>query len=359
MNLRLSKVREILQKKKITAIIISNPINRNYISGFTGTEATLLIGLRRAYFITDFRYIEQAKQEISGFQIVEIKSGETALETCAQLIQQNRWLRVGFEAEHFTVATHQKLMKNIRTVRLIPTQRIVESLREIKDEHELRLIETSANIAEQAFRNVIPLIRIGTTEKEIAMRFEWEARKLGADKVAFELIVASGKRSALPHGVASDKKLRNGEFVTIDFGVVYQGYCSDCTRTFCIGKPTIKQKEIYEVVLKAQETALNAVCPQLQCNRLDSIARTVIEQAGYGKYFGHGLGHGVGREIHESPRLNKLNQTKLAPGMVITIEPGIYIPNWGGVRIEDLVVVTDKGYTLLTHYPKELISLPN
>jgi Xaa-Pro aminopeptidase len=355
---RIFKLRQLIQSQKLSAIIITNPINRNYLSGFTGTEAILLIGLTKSYFITDFRYTKQAKKQVHGFQIVERKTVETPIELGAELIQKNRWERVGFEAENVAYTTFGKLKKELGKLNLVPTAGLVESLREIKDASELELIEQASNIADAALKKCLPAIKIGKTEKEIANIYEYEAKKLGADKVSFDIIVASGPRAALPHGVASTKKIKKGELIVFDFGVVYQGYNSDCTRTFLIGKPTAKQKEIYDLVLTAQQTTLSIIQTGIKCQELDNHARSIIEKAGYGKYFGHGLGHGVGREVHELPKLNKLNQIKLAPGMVITIEPGIYLPNWGGVRIEDLVVVTKSGYKLLTHFPKELICLP-
>ncbi|MDI6784601.1 MAG: Xaa-Pro peptidase family protein, partial [bacterium] len=357
-NQRIIKLRQSLLKRKLLGMVITNPVNRNYLSGFTGTEAVLVIGLNRAYFITDFRYTEQAKKEGAGFTIVEKKPAETALETCARIIQQHKWLKVGFEAEHLSYAQHHKLKKYLKHVKLVPTEKLVESLREIKDKSEISLIKKATDIAEKAFAKCLRAIRIEKTEKEIADLFECEAKRLGADKIGFEIIIASGTRGSLPHGVASYKKLKKGEFITIDFGIIYQGYCSDCTRTFILGQPTDKQKKIYNLVLQAQQTAVASVRAGTLGKELDKIARSIIEKAGYGKYFGHGLGHGLGREVHESPRISSQSKMKLSPGMVITIEPGIYIPNWGGVRIEDLVLVTDNGYKLFTSFPKELICLP-
>lgn len=355
---RINELRQLLRKRKLSAIIITHPINRNYLSGFTGTESILMVSLKKAFFVTDFRYTEQAKKEVRGFQIVEKKPAESYLETCAKLIRQNRLHQIGFEAEHLPYASYRKLKKYLKRFKLIATASIVESLREIKDKHEIAMISRAAQIAEQAFQQCLSVIRSGKTEREIAIFFETEAKQRGAEKVAFDIIVASGKRAALPHGVASKKRLNQGEIVIFDFGVVYQGYHSDCTRTFILGQPTAKQKTIYELVLKAQETALKFVRVGIACSELDKIARSIIEKEGYSKYFGHGLGHGVGREVHESPRVAQQNKKKLLSGMVITIEPGIYLPNWGGVRIEDLVLITKTGYRLLTAFPKKLIRLP-
>ncbi|MFB3894971.1 MAG: M24 family metallopeptidase [bacterium] len=355
---RLNKLRQVLRKNNISGILITNPINCSYLSGFTGTDSILLIGLNKAYFITDFRYTEQAKKEVTGFTIVERGLSESLFESAAKLVGSHKWLQIGFESDHLSYSSHKRLKKSLGKTNLVSTEKLVETIREIKDDSEIKLIKKAAEIADIAFERTIPMIKVSKTEIEIAAWFESESKKLGADKVAFEVIVASGTRGSLPHGIASRKKFKPGELITIDFGIVYQGYCSDCTRTLVLGQPNEKQMIIYSLVLQAQLTALQAVKPGVVCKEIDSIARSILEKTGYGNYFGHGLGHGVGREVHELPRVSKLGQTKLVPGMVITIEPGIYLPNWGGVRIEDLVLVTDKGYKILSSFPKELISLP-
>lgn len=238
------------------------------------------------------------------------------------MVPSNQWKLVGFEADHLSYSSHKRLKKHFKGIQLIPTEKLVESIREIKDTSEMRLIKIASEIAETAFERSLSAIRVGKPEKEIANLFECEAKKLGAEKVAFEIIVASGVRGSLPHGIASNKIIRNRELITFDFGIVYQGYCSDCTRTIVLGQPTEKQIEIYNLVLQAQRTALQTVKPGKICNKVDNLARSIIDNAGYGKYFGHGLGHGVGREVHELPKVSKLSQEKLVSGMVITIEPG-------------------------------------
>jgi len=342
---------------EIPALLVTNRINRNYLSGFTGTDCIVLVTRTKAFFITDFRYANQAKEQVIGCQIIERPSSKTALQVAMELAVELRIHKLGFESDHISYKEYLNLRKWGKNIILLPTQNLIENLRIKKDKHELTLITKSSHIALSAFEFCLSKIRPGVSEKEIVLLFEEKARRLGADSVAFDTIVASGWRSTLPHGVASNKKIKQGELLVFDFGTVYKQYHSDCTRTFIIGKPTTKQKEIYRITLDAQLATVDAIKPGISCKKVDSIARNIITKAGYGDYFGHGLGHGVGMEIHEAPRLAQSDNHILEPGMVVTVEPGIYIEGIGGVRIEDLVLVTRTGHRILTQFPKEFISL--
>jgi Xaa-Pro aminopeptidase len=251
----------------------------------------------------------------------------------------------------------EKLKDLLPKVDFRPTENLIESLSVRKDSEEIKHIRKAVRIADKAFSDILDRIKPGVREKDIAFELEYNMRSQGAEGAAFDLIVASGQRSSMPHGVASAKKLRKGDFVTLDFGCFYRGYASDITRTVVLGKATKRQKTIYEVVLAAQKKACKAVRPGLHCSRLDGVAREIIMKAGFGDNFGHGLGHGIGLKVHDNPTLNPRSTDVLLEGMVTTIEPGIYIPNWGGVRIEDDVLVTSSGGQVLSKSPKELLEL--
>jgi Xaa-Pro aminopeptidase len=265
--------------------------------------------------------------------------------------------KLGFEEDHMSYGFYTDISSKLREVELTSLDGIIERLRQVKDEEEIKLIEKAASIADNAFSEIIKFIKIGMTEKEIDLELEFLMRRNGASGLSFPSIVASGKRSSLPHGAASHKKVEYGDFLTLDFGCVYNGYCSDITRTVIIGKASEKQKEIYDIVLEANLEALKNIRPGITGEELDTIARKVIEKYGYAKYFGHGLGHGVGMLVHELPYVSKKGTSPLQSGMVITDEPGIYISGFGGVRIEDLVLISDSGYRVLSHSSKELIEI--
>jgi Xaa-Pro aminopeptidase len=295
----------------------------------------------------------QASQQCKGFEIIEHNNEKSIY----QIINSLGIKQLSFEEDFVTYGQYKELEDKLTGISLSPLNGIVNKLRRYKDSEELSIIEKAAIITDEAFGYIIEYIKPGISEKEISFELENCMRKKGASGTSFNIIVASGIRSAMPHGVASDKLVEKGDFITMDFGCVYQGYCSDMTRTIVIGKATEKQREIYNIVLEAQQKALEAIKPGISTKEVDRVARNVISTYGYGKYFGHGLGHGVGLEIHEEPRLSPLGKDILEAGMVITNEPGIYIPDFGGVRIEDLVVVTHDGNKVLSKSPKQLIEL--
>jgi Xaa-Pro aminopeptidase len=352
---RIKKAFGLLKKNSIDLLLITEISHVRYLSGFSGSNGVVLLAPPRAYFLTDFRYATQSQKEVKNCQII-IASRELFTEL-PRLPVFTRGARVGVEADFVSLRLLDRLKELLPVVVFKPTQQLVDSLSIIKDSEEIARIRKSVRISEKAFKEILSEIKPGVKEKDIALDLEYKMRTLGADGVAFETIVASGQRSSMPHGRASDKKLRKGDFVTLDFGALYHGYASDITRTLVLGKATEKQKSIYYTVLKAQKTACKAVRPGLPCARLDGVAREIIMKAGYGDNFGHGLGHGVGMIVHDKPVLSPQSNDILEPGMVITIEPGIYIPNWGGVRIEDNILVTANGGQILSRLSKDLLEL--
>ncbi|MDI3327650.1 MAG: Xaa-Pro peptidase family protein [Alicyclobacillaceae bacterium] len=352
---RVARLQDKLAERELDAVLITEPHNRRYISGFTGTAGYVLVGRREAVFLTDFRYVEQARAQVSGLQVV--RHGAQVTDTLRELLQAWGARRVGFEQEHVSVGWWERLRAALAPVELVGTSGLVEESRMVKDEGELARIRRAAAIADQAFRAVLDLVRPGVRERDLAVALERTMQDLGASGPSFEIIVASGWRSALPHGVASDKLVEKGDLVTFDFGCVYEGYCSDLTRTVGVGFLDEPKRRMYEVVEEAQRAALAAIRPGMTGREADAVARSLIEEAGFGEAFGHSLGHGLGLAIHESPRLAAQSEEVLRPGMVVTVEPGVYVPGVGGVRIEDDVVITPDGCARLTFSPKELLIL--
>ncbi len=323
-----------------------------YLAGFTGSDGALVLSADDAWFLTDSRYTTQANLEVVGARVVEYRK---KLDGITELLKGNAARRLGFEAEHTTVAMHGALVAALPGVELVAVGDELVALRAVKDAGEIDLLGTCAGIASAALLSILERIRPGVTEREIALELEFAMKRGGADEKSFDFIVASGLRGALPHGKASDKPLGSGELVTLDFGAVYRGYCSDETVTVALGQPDARQREIYMTVRDAHDRAVEMVRPGVSLKELDDAARGYIEAQGYGSFFGHGLGHGVGLEVHEKPVVSYRSDGIVEEGMVFTIEPGIYIPDWGGVRIEDTVVVTADGCRLLTTVPKELM----
>lgn len=352
---RCQKIQNLLVTEELDAILVTNGANRYYLTGFRGSSGYLLVTVDRVFLLTDPRYLDQAKQQTTCCEVVH--QGTDWYTTLNQLLKEYHVKKLAFEKEHITYSQYLRLEEKIEGCTLTGKKNVVESFREIKDAGELELMKKAAFIADQAFAGLLSVIRPGLTELEVAAELEYRMRRLGSEGPAFDTIVASGKRAALPHGVATDKKIALGDFIVIDFGAIYQGYCSDMTRTIVVGKASPKQKHIYQLVLKAQLAGLQAVGEGQICEKADSMARKIIADEGFGDCFGHSLGHGVGLDIHENPRLAKGNQLPLKSGMVVTVEPGIYLTDWGGVRIEDMVAVTREGCEIFTKTPKELIEI--
>ncbi len=349
--MKLTKLRELLVEKDLDALFVTSGYNRRYMTGFTGTAGVAIISNDDAVFITDFRYMEQAADQIKDFRIVQHE--KTIIEEVAQQVEQMKVKRLGFEKEDLTFGMYE-LYKSKVTAELIPTAGLVEKLRIIKTPEELEVLKQAAKIADDAFTHICGFIKAGMTELEVANELEFFMRKQGATSSSFDTIVASGIRGALPHGVATDKKIETGELVTLDYGALYNGYISDITRTVAVGEPSEKMREIYEITLAAQKLAVEGIKPGMTGIQADAIARDHIASKGYGEAFGHSTGHGIGLEVHEAPGLSFRSETVLEPNMTVTAEPGIYLPGIGGVRIEDDLVITENGCERLTHCTKEL-----
>ncbi len=352
--LKLQKLRKTFQEKNIDGILITNEYNRRYMTGFTGTAGVAIVSQNDAVFITDFRYTEQAAAQIQDFRIVQHEV--TLLEEIATQVKAMSIKSLGFEKDTVSFGTYE-LYKNVIQADLIPVSGLIEKIRLIKTEQEINIIKVACEIADHAFTHILDFIKPGKTELEVSNELEFFMRQQGATQSSFDTIVASGLRSALPHGVATNKVIEKGDFVTLDFGALYNGYISDITRTVAVGEPSEKLVEMYNTVLASQLLSLEKVGPGLTGIQADAIARDYLTEKGYGEAFGHSLGHGIGLEVHEGPGLSKRSETVLEPGMAVTIEPGIYVPGVGGVRIEDDILITESGNELLTHSTKELIIL--
>lgn len=349
--MRLAKLRQQLRGKSIDALVINSLPNIYYLSGFTSEDATLFITGDRSVLLTDFRYLEQAASEARDYEIIRLENNY--FEVLKELTKG--LTTIGIEEEHITWAEYRKMEKVLSGCTLLDSSSMLKDMRQVKDRAEIEIIRQAVKITDQAFAEIIRKIKPGMSEQEIELELEFSLRRKGASGKSFDFIVASGERSSLPHGTATEKIINSGELLTLDFGARYKWYCSDMTRTVCIGQPQAKHKEIYKIVLEAQQAALQVIKPGLRGKEVDAVARRVIAKYGYKDYFGHGLGHSVGLEIHESPRLSPRENKILEPGMIITVEPGIYIPDWGGVRIEDMVIVTKNGAEVLTQAPKQFI----
>ncbi|KAF1301323.1 MULTISPECIES: M24 family metallopeptidase [Enterococcus] len=355
MMLRVEKLREAMKKEQIDGFLVTSPYNLRYLTNFTGTTGLAVITLNKAFFVTDFRYTEQAAAQAQGFEIV--KNVGPIFDEVAKICDSEEIQALAFEETQISFAEYSVLEEIIAETDLIPVAGMIENLREIKDDEEVAIIQQACHIADQGFDHILKMIRPGMTEIEVANQLDFFMRSLGATSVSFDTIVASGLRSAMPHGVASDKVIEQGDLITLDFGCYYQGYVSDMTRTFAVGDPGEKLKEIYQVVLEAQLKVIEAAKPGLTGIQLDAVARDHIAAAGYGEAFGHSTGHGIGLEIHEGPNVSFRADKQFVVGNVITDEPGIYLPGIGGVRIEDDLLITPEGNQVLTHAPKELIIL--
>ncbi|WP_147802875.1 M24 family metallopeptidase [Alkalicoccus halolimnae] len=351
---KINELRSMFKKSGIDGIIISSTYNRRYMTGFSGTAGTAFITEKEAKLITDFRYTEQAEKQAAEYKIIEHK--QPMMDELSSHVKEAGIKRLGFEKNHITYGEFEKFKEKL-DVELVPVEGLVEHQRLIKTEEEINIIQEAVNIADRAFTHIQDYIKPGVTEIDVANELEFFMRKQGADSSSFDIIVASGYRSALPHGVASDKTIERGELVTLDFGAYYKGYCSDITRTVAVGKPDEKLLEIYNTVLEAQIRGVNGLKAGITGIEADALTRDYIKDQGYGDFFGHSTGHGMGMEVHEGPGLSFRSEQKLEPGMVVTVEPGIYVSGTGGTRIEDDVLITETGCRILSHSSKELVIL--
>jgi Xaa-Pro aminopeptidase len=350
---RISRLRGLMAQQGVSAFLVTRREDVRYLTGFTGSAGSLLVASGRPCLITDFRYKLQAGREAEGVSVlIQKKDFFTALREVAERQGvDSLW----FDESALTVQEAKKLRKQ----GLAPKghEDLIGALRRQKDERELSNIRLAVKRAEESFRELKKHIRPGVTERELGLRLEYLMREKGSRKAAFDTIVASGPNGAMPHAAVTDRRIKKGELVTFDFGAEANGYLSDITRTLCVGRPSVRQREIHELVFTAQAAAIRNVRPGVSCKSVDDTARGIITRAGHGRHFGHGTGHGIGLMVHEGPVLSQLSKDRVEKDMVFTIEPGVYIPGWGGVRIEDMVHVTEKDVKVLTTLPRELESL--
>jgi Xaa-Pro aminopeptidase len=354
---RIDRLRSLLRERQLPAALILDPVNVGYLSGFTGSTAALLLTPAQAVFITDSRYAVQARAECPGVEFVITQSSGAYADTIAETIKRLDQRELALEAEYVTLAQYECYQKRLEGFNLKPVSDLIAPLRRVKDAGEIAATRDACALADRAFEFVLTLLKPGAVEREIAAELEFFLKMQGAEKEAFDTIVASGPRSALPHGRAADRRLQVGDFITFDFGARLNGYVSDLTRTVVLGKATDRQREVYGVVLAAEQAAIAAIRPGAHGKAVDQVARDLIGARGFGEYFGHGLGHGLGRTVHDHVALSQRSELTLEPGMIVTVEPGIYIEGWGGVRIEDDVLVTETGCEVLTRAPRELIEV--
>jgi Xaa-Pro aminopeptidase len=352
---RFESVRKILELNHLDGAFFSSLENIRYLCGFTGSDGVFVMTQKESFFLTDSRYWTQVEEEVKGSQIIHYKR---KMEGIGSLLSELKLRNIGFESASLTFSSHQFLSERIaHEAKLIPLEDELKNLRAVKDGQELALIRRAIDISSSAFLHAVGMLKEGVVEREVALEMEFFMKHRGADDIGFDIILASGKRSALPHGRASEKRLEKGDLILIDFGSGFQGYHSDQTRTVVCGSSSPEQKKIFQIVKDARDEAIDKVRPGIPLHEVDAAARDHIRHQGYGDYFGHGLGHGIGLAVHEDPVVNFENKGLAQEGMVFTIEPGIYLPDWGGVRIEDMVRVTSHGAEVLTDLPRELKEL--
>lgn len=347
--IKFEKVSTLIENNNLDALLVMSPYNRRYLSDFTGSSGAVVITKDSRYLISDFRYKAQGAAEAKDFEFVLQTKG--LLEFVMEFLQEKGIKTLGFEGEHVNFNTYDKLNRDFD---LVPLSGEIEKIRMYKTSDEVALIRKACDIADEAYEHILKYVKPGMSELEVQNEVESYMRKLGASGSSFDMIVASGYRGALPHGTASNKIIESGEMVTLDFGAYYNGYASDITRTFGVGTVSEEMEKVYNIVLDSQLSSLKNIKTGMTGKEADKIARNIITEAGYGENFGHSLGHGLGLEVHEMPAVSKKSETILEKDMVITVEPGIYIDDVGGVRIEDDCLVTERGLEKLSHSSKEL-----
>ncbi len=352
---RLAGLRSLLAREGVDGLLVRGAANRRYISGFTGSAGTLLITAGEAVLSTDFRYLEQAGEQAPGWRVVRTASEEER--TLGEVVRELGLGRLAFEADHTSCAARDRLERALTGVELVPVQGWVEQQRRVKDAAEQASIRRAAAVADAVVGQLPRFVRTGQPEERITAEVEYRLRLAGGQERSFPCIAAAGPRGALPHATPTERVWSSGEFLVLDFGAVVDGYCSDITRTVAAGDPPEELRRVHAAVLGAQKAAREGIRPGLTGAQVDALARRYLTEAGYGEAFGHGLGHGVGLEVHEGPVLSPTSRDLLAPGMVVTLEPGVYLPGLGGVRVEDMVLVTEEGCEVLTRSPRELVCL--
>ena len=354
---RIERLQQALGENEIDAMLVSSAENRRYLSGFTGSAGYLLISEGGQVLVTDFRYTEQAERQSTGYRVERMTAGQ-GWKWLPELAADSGVSRIGFEASDVSVAVHSAFRKAIDEhedspeLTLVETSELVDKMRAVKDRDELEVLSKAVEVTDRALQSVAATVAPGVTEGEVAWELEKSMREQGAEGLAFETIVAAGPNGALPHHLADDTPIQEGQAVVIDMGAKYDGYCADLTRTIVVGEPDETFGEVYGTVLRAQIEAEERVRPGMTGKEVDAISRDIIADAGYGDNFGHSLGHGVGLAVHEYPRVGPTGDDAIEDGMVFTIEPGIYLSGWGGVRIEDIVVMEDGRARVLSRAPK-------
>ncbi|MEK7699131.1 MAG: Xaa-Pro peptidase family protein [Planctomycetota bacterium] len=348
----LSELKKKLKEDGVDGFLVTSEVNIRYVTNFTGNESILLITPGHDYLFTDFRYAEQAQQDVPWAKIVVRKV--SLMKTICGRLKRLNVRRLYVESSHLTFSQYSEIKEYIKRIKLVPSKGIIEYYRKRKTQEEIEKIEKAIVVAEKAYLGIRKRIRTGVSEKYLSDILEFEIRKQGGQRSSFEIICAAGSHASQPHARATDRKIQEKESVLIDWGATFQSYNSDLTRVVFTDRISRKFEKIYQIVLDAQSFAIERVKPGVMAKEVDSAARSYIESKGYGECFGHGLGHGVGLEVHEDPVINKRSKEILEAGMVFTVEPGIYIPGWGGIRIEDIVLVTKDGCNVLSHLPKSL-----
>ena len=354
---RIDALRKKLKAENLDGYVVNNLDQVRYLSGYTGSNGLLVMGVRDALFLSDFRYKEQARKEVKGARVAIVDKGDliASLADFPKLNRKN--IRYGYSAQTLSVAAREQLRAVLSAALLTPADGLLSDLGWVKEPAELANIKKAVEISDIAFERILNIVKPGVREREVAAELEYQMMMLGSERAAFESIVASGWRGALPHGTASSKKIKKGEMVTFDFGATVNGYVSDITRTVVVGKATPRQKKIYGIVLRSQNAGIRKIKAGVPGFDVDRTCRQIIKRAGFGKEFGHGTGHGIGFVVHTGPRLGQFSQDKLVVNNVVTVEPGIYIAGWGGVRIEDDVLVTRNSGRVLNKAEKKLLEL--
>lgn len=350
---RVKDLEKILHESNLDGLLVIKETNVRYLTGFTGSESYALVSTNGRAFLTDSRYTEQAESECVDFEIV--KWSPSLPETVNSISNKFGIKRLGYEKSCMTVALYEKLKESLKGVELVGTTGLVERIRRIKDEKEIEFIKIAAHFADEAFSEILNYVKIGVTEKDIERELQYITKKKGADDIGFPAIIASGKHSSMPHAIPSDKVIEDGDFITFDMGALFKGYRSDMTRTIVVGHASDRQREVYELVKLSQELSTKTIKAGVSGKLPHATAREVMEKTGISGIFEYGVGHGVGLDIHEDPFMGPKCELTLEAGNIVTVEPGIYISGWGGVRIEDTVVVKVGGYEVVTLSPKELI----
>lgn len=351
---RLQKLKELLKEENLNGIIISSMINITYFSGFSGSVALMLYLKNRTFLIVDGRYTDQAKKEAKNCRIVEAGLGNSLWNECTKLIKEMKLKKIGFEDNKIDVETYNKALKGSKGVTFIPIGKRLDLMRIIKDSEEVKLVRESARICTLVYDCIKRIIKVGMTELEIASEIDYLMTTMKAESRSFDTLVSSGINTMYPHGKPTNKPIEKGDIIQLDFGAKYKGYCSDISRVLVAVNAIDKQKKIHRHVLDAQLAAIKKIRAGIDAKDVDEAARNVMKKSGMIKYFNHGTGHGVGLAIHEAPRISIGSKDLLKKGMVFTVEPGIYIPGWGGMRIEDMVLVTNTGCEILTDTGREL-----